>query len=143
MTTGYHSVTETCRLLKVRPHTLRYWEKEFDLKVKRNSAGRRIYSDNQLEKLRLVHRLIREEKLTVKGARRKLALMAAPRQQSLDLEDGHQQLLWVRKELIAIRGLLVPEEKPTAPERGASGVLGQLKQPGRKGRPKRPRPPKR
>ena len=134
MTTGYHSVTETCRLLKVKPHALRYWEKEFDLKVKRNSAGRRIYSDSQLEKLRLVRRLTREERLTVKGARRKLALMTAPRQQTLDLEDGRRQLLWIRKELIAIRGLLSPEEEPAAPE---------PEQPGPKGRPKRPRPKKR
>lgn len=110
MTTGYHSVTEVCRLLKLKPYTLRYWEKEFEFKVRRNSAGRRIYSDDQVEKLRLLRRLLREEKLTIKGARRKLAQMTAPRQQRLDLDDKHGPLLWIRKELLAIRGLLDPEE---------------------------------
>lgn len=104
----YYPVTQVCRALKVEPHVLRYWEKEFELSVKRNSAGRRIYSDDQLERLRLIRHLIREEKMTTKGAKRQIARMkTAPDR------PGHaanrKTLLWLKKELIAIRGLLEPD----------------------------------
>ena len=75
--TKFHSVTEVCRRLGLKPHVLRYWEEEFEMKVKRNSAGRRIYSTQQLEKLALVKHLVRSERLTVKGAKRRIASMAS------------------------------------------------------------------
>ncbi|MFO7676041.1 MAG: MerR family transcriptional regulator [bacterium] len=107
MVERYHSVTAVCRLLKVEPHILRYWEREFDLKVKRNSAGRRIYSDDQLEKLRLIKHMVRREGLTVEGARRRLARPRA-KQQALDFKDDRAKLLALKRELLAIRGLLEP-----------------------------------
>ncbi|MFO7638785.1 MAG: MerR family transcriptional regulator [bacterium] len=106
--TGYHSVRDACRLLKLEPHVLRYWEREFEIRVKRNSAGRRIYSDTQLEKLRVIKHLVRHEKLTVKGAKRKLAQARMPAQQSIEFGDQRAELLWLRRELVAIRGLLRP-----------------------------------
>ena len=103
----YYSVTDTCRRLKIEPHILRYWEKEFGISAKRNSAGRRIYSSLQLERLQLIRHLLREQKLTVKGARRQLSLMstqpaAAPARKS----DSNATLLWLKKELLSIKSLL-------------------------------------
>jgi len=70
MKSGRHYlVTEVCRKLGVQPHILRYWEQEFEIKPARNSAGRRIYSEAQLERLQLVKHLVRTEKLTVAGER--------------------------------------------------------------------------
>ena len=106
----YHSVSETCRLLKLKPYVLRYWEKTFDIKVKRNSAGRRIYSAAQLEKFRIIKHLLRDEKLTIKGAQRRFKLLPQTSQQTIDFDDRHLQLSWIRKELLAIRGLLEPED---------------------------------
>ena len=73
----HYLVTEVCARLGIEPHILRYWEKEFDIRPIRNSAGRRIYSEAQLERLQLVKHLIRTEKLTVSGARRQLAKMSS------------------------------------------------------------------
>ena len=107
MTRGKHYlVTEVCRRLGIKPHILRYWEREFGIKPDRNSAGRRIYNDAQLERLQLIKHLIRTEKLTVAGARRQLVKMSTPPTASEVSSDQRQTLLWLKKELISIRAQL-------------------------------------
>jgi len=96
-------VTEVCRKLGVKPHILRYWEQEFGIKPARNSAGRRIYGEAQLERLQLIKHLVREEKLTVSGARRQLARASAKPAESSASGDQRQTLLWLKKELLTIR----------------------------------------
>jgi DNA-binding transcriptional MerR regulator len=39
-----YSITDLSKILKVTDHTLRYYEKEFDLLVPRDSRGRRYYT---------------------------------------------------------------------------------------------------
>ena len=102
----FFTVTETCRKLDVESHVLRYWEKEFELSVKRNSAGRRIYSSEQLERLRLIKHLVRDQKLTIQGARKQLARMRPAADKVDDRKGYHQTLLWLKKELLGIRDLL-------------------------------------
>jgi DNA-binding transcriptional MerR regulator len=107
MSTKRHfSVTEVCRKLGIKPHVLRYWEQQFELKPKRNSARRRIYTEAQLEQLHLIKHLVRTEKLTVQGARRQLARMSAQPAQPATPEDQRQTLLWLKKELLSMRALL-------------------------------------
>ena len=107
MTRGKHYlVTEVCRRLSIKPHILRYWEREFDIKPDRNSAGRRIYNDAQLERLQLIKHLIRTEKLTVAGARRQLTQMSAQPSESAASGNHRQTLLWLKKEIVSIKGLL-------------------------------------
>jgi len=105
----YYLVTEVCRRLGIEPHILRYWEQEFEIKPIRNTAGRRIYNEAQLERLQLIKHLVRTEKLTVAGARRQLAKMptqpaqpAAPAASA----DHRQTLLWLKKELFSIKTVL-------------------------------------
>ncbi|UCG42275.1 MAG: MerR family transcriptional regulator [candidate division WOR-3 bacterium] len=105
----YFSVTQTCRRLNVRAHVLRYWEKEFEIRVKRNSAGRRIYSEQQVEKLRLIKHLIHREKLTVKGARRQMAKMGSGREQPAAQMNRKQLLLWLKRELLQVRGMFTTD----------------------------------
>ncbi|MCX6842272.1 MAG: MerR family transcriptional regulator [candidate division WOR-3 bacterium] len=105
-TRNYYSVTEDCRKLSIKPHVLRYWEQRFELKPARNSAGRRIYTDAQLERLQLIKHLVRTEKLTVTGARRQLAKMSANPTPTAAPRDPRQTHLWLKKELVALRSLL-------------------------------------
>jgi DNA-binding transcriptional MerR regulator len=109
MTHGKHYlVTEVCRRLGIKPHILRYWEREFDIKPIRNSAGRRIYNEAQLERLQVIKHLVRTEKLTATGARRQLTKMAAQPIESPASGDHRHTLLWLKKELLSIRGLIEP-----------------------------------
>ena len=107
MKSGKHYlVTEVCARLGIEPHILRYWEKEFKIKPIRNSAGRRIYSEAQLERLELIKHLVRTEKLTVAGARRQLTKMSAPLSPPAAQADHRQTLLWIKRELFAIKAQL-------------------------------------
>lgn len=107
MKSGKHYlVSEVCARLGIEPHILRYWEKEFEIKPIRNSAGRRIYSEAQLERLQLIKHLVRTEKLTVAGARRQLTKMSAQPSESAATGDPRQTLLWLKKELVSIRVLI-------------------------------------
>lgn len=54
-------------------HVLRYWEREFiQLKPQKNRAGNRVYTAKDLAVLRLIKKLLREERYTVAGAKEHL-----------------------------------------------------------------------
>jgi DNA-binding transcriptional MerR regulator len=51
-------------------HILRYWEKEFPhLKPRKNRGGNRIYSEKDIELIRLIKNMLRVDKLSLKGAK--------------------------------------------------------------------------
>ncbi len=69
----YYSISEISKILDEEQYILRYWEKEFDfLKPRKNRAGNRIYSEKDLQTLKLIKSFIREEKLSVKEANNRL-----------------------------------------------------------------------
>jgi DNA-binding transcriptional MerR regulator len=69
----YYSISEVSSLVDEEQHILRYWEKEFEsLKPKKNRGGNRIYSEGDLDLVRAIKILIREEKLSLRGAKEQL-----------------------------------------------------------------------
>lgn len=63
----YYSIGEVSKTLNVEQHILRYWEKEFALlKTKKNRAGNRVYSSEDLEFLKLIKNLLDEKNLSIK-----------------------------------------------------------------------------
>lgn len=72
----YFSISEVSELVDEEQHILRYWEKEFSqLKPKKNRGGNRAYSRKDIELIRLVKKLMRIDKLSLKGAKDILAKM--------------------------------------------------------------------
>lgn len=66
----YYSITEVAQILGEEQHVLRYWEREFtQLKPAKNRAGNRVYTTKDLGILRVIKRLLREERYTVAGAK--------------------------------------------------------------------------
>lgn len=60
--------------LGLEPHVLRYWESEFDeLSPAKDSAGRRVYREEDIAMLKRIHHLLKVEKYTLEGARQVLA----------------------------------------------------------------------
>lgn len=45
-------ISEVSRLVGVEPHVLRYWEEELELKICRNSQGKRCYTREDVERFR-------------------------------------------------------------------------------------------
>ncbi len=94
----FYSIGEVAELFDLPTSTLRYWEQEFTvLKPKRNKKGTRYYTKKDIENLRLIHHLVKERGMTLKGAKQKI------RENREDLDNSHE----IVKKLQHIRSLLV------------------------------------
>ncbi len=70
----YYAIGEVCEATGLEAHVLRYWETEFEqLQPRKNRAGRRIYTEEDLVVVRRIQHLLRVEKYTIEGARQALA----------------------------------------------------------------------
>lgn len=68
------SIGEAAEAADVAIHLLRQWERKIpQLKPKRDRAQRRYYTASDIETIRRVRYLLRHEKLTLEGAKRRLA----------------------------------------------------------------------
>ena len=73
----YYAIGEVAAELELEPHVLRYWETEFgELSPRKNRAGHRAYTQEDLEVVRQIHHLLRVDKYTLEGARQVLARRA-------------------------------------------------------------------
>jgi DNA-binding transcriptional MerR regulator len=69
----YYSIGEVARMFDVNTSLIRFWEKEFDiLKPKKNAKGNRLFTQKDLENLRLIYHLVKERGYTLQGAKDKL-----------------------------------------------------------------------
>ncbi len=67
-------IGEAADIASLRPSVLRFWESEFDLlKPKKSRSGQRLYSQKDIETILEIKRLLYTEKLTIEGARARLA----------------------------------------------------------------------
>ena len=68
-----YSIGEVSRLLGIKPHILRYWEREIPvIAPRKNHSGRRTYTQADIQKLFRIRHLIQQKKYTVEGARRQI-----------------------------------------------------------------------
>jgi len=64
-------IGEAAALLGVEAYVLRFWETQFPFLRPRHARSRhRFYSDKDIETLRLIKRLLHEERFTIEGARK-------------------------------------------------------------------------
>ena len=69
----FYSITEASNYAKVPPHTIRYWEKEYNLiRPEKDSAGRRRYKKSDLELIKRIKDLIYEKKYKTEGIKKKI-----------------------------------------------------------------------
>lgn len=100
----YYSVREVAEMMQLPEHTLRFWEKEFPaLCPKKRTGGIRQYTKEDIELIRLIHHLVKEQGLTIKAAR---ARLKASKQAVVDHQDIVERLKKVRAELMAMKSKL-------------------------------------
>jgi DNA-binding transcriptional MerR regulator len=74
----YFRIGEASRIIGVEPYVLRYWEGEFpQLRPRRADSNQRTYQRKDLETLFKIKELLYVEKMTIEGAKRRLARDAA------------------------------------------------------------------
>lgn len=70
----YFSISEVADMLGVNASLLRFWEKEFkQIKPKTNARGKRSYRAKDIEVIRAVYVLVKEQGFTLEGARKALS----------------------------------------------------------------------
>ena len=70
----YYTISEVAKLTGLKPYVLRYWETEFaQLRPRKNSAGRRSYTQADIDLVLEIQRLMHSERYTIKGARAALS----------------------------------------------------------------------
>ena len=70
----YFAIGEVSTLCAVKPHVLRYWEKEFPtLQPDKRRGNRRYYRMQDVLLVRSIRSLLYDQGFTIDGARRKLS----------------------------------------------------------------------
>ena len=71
----FYSTGDVAKIMKVNVSKVRFWEKEFNIiNPNRNSAGKRKFTKQDIEKIKLIDQLLNEKKYTIKGAKRIIKL---------------------------------------------------------------------
>jgi DNA-binding transcriptional MerR regulator len=69
----YYSIGEVSEMLGLPVSTVRFWENEFDvLKPMKNKKGNRMFTANDLKNLKIIHRLLKEDGMTLAGVKKKM-----------------------------------------------------------------------
>jgi DNA-binding transcriptional MerR regulator len=69
----YYTIGEVATMVEEEAHVLRYWETEFDsLRPRKNRAGKRVYTKDDVDVVFRIRHLLRDEKFTIDGARQAL-----------------------------------------------------------------------
>ena len=86
------------RLLQVKAHVIRYWEKEISLiQPEKNKYGRRMYRDRDLQILLRLKYLLYERRFTLEGAREQLY-----RELAGEHQDLRAQISALRSEILKL-----------------------------------------
>ena len=107
----YYRIGEVAAITSLRPSVLRFWETEFGmLQPRKRRSGQRLYSQENLVLIQDIKRLLYVEKLTIEGARKRLAfsrsgLLGGESATATD-EDARKLLREIRTELEQLRKIL-------------------------------------
>ncbi len=69
----FYKIKEVAEMLEIPASTLRFWETKFTvINPRRNQGGTRFYSPDDIEKLRMIHFLVKEKGLKLEAAEEQL-----------------------------------------------------------------------
>ena len=69
----YFSISDVAQMFGVNASLLRYWEKEFkQIQPKTNARGKRSYRKKDIEVIRSIYVLVKEQGFTLEGAKKAL-----------------------------------------------------------------------
>jgi DNA-binding transcriptional MerR regulator len=68
----YYTIGEVAEIMQTSTSQLRYWSGEFHLNVRKNRKGDRLFQKDDLEKLKLIQHMLKDEGFTIEGAKKRL-----------------------------------------------------------------------
>lgn len=99
----YYPIGEVASLFKVNTSHIRFWTKEFKLKVRTTKKGDRLFTEAQIYELRNIYHLVKERGFTLSGAKQKIKEEKKNMSDTIHLK---QSLLKLRNQLQLIRNQL-------------------------------------
>jgi DNA-binding transcriptional MerR regulator len=106
----FYKIGEVAALTSLKPSVLRFWETEFAvLQPQKSRTGQRLYSNSDVAHIMEIKRLLYTERLTIEGARQKIAQETRKKEVTTSNTDNEFSVLLqdVRSDLYKIRELLV------------------------------------
>ena len=100
----YYSIGEVAEMFDVNTSLIRFWEKNFDIiKPHKNKKGNRFFTKEDIENLKLIHHLVKDQRLTLEGAKKKLTENKQDTIHNYEIVDSlkkiKEMLLEIREEL--------------------------------------------
>jgi DNA-binding transcriptional MerR regulator len=96
----YYSIGEVAEMLDVPVSTIRFWENEFDiLKPMKNKKGNRLFTPADIKNLKILHHLVKEEGMTLSGAKKKLSEKFEETDYKYELNESLQKIKSILIEL--------------------------------------------
>jgi DNA-binding transcriptional MerR regulator len=128
----YYSMGEITEMFDVEASLIRYWCSQFScLRPKRNAKGNRMFSQQDVERLKRIHHLLKEKKMTIEGAQK------AMRKRNIEAEEKDSDIELL-EQLQSLRAMLVEmregigEEEPiedVAPAKSATSSAEEQSEP--------------
>ncbi len=101
----YLGIGEVSKHFKVAPHVLRYWEKEFpQLGPIKRRGNRRCYEQRDILLIKRINSLLKEQGLTITGARKVLDSDDAKQDQAQSKAMAQQLIAELQDLLQALKG---------------------------------------
>ncbi len=101
----YYRINEVAKAFDVNASLIRYWEKEFSflIKPKKNGKGERLFTKKDIDNLKLIYHLVKENGYTLDGAKKKLRQKRQKVNKNLSVIERLEN---IKKELIEIKNKL-------------------------------------
>ena len=97
----YYSMGEVTEMFDVEASLIRYWCSQFTcLRPKRNAKGNRLFTPQDIERLKRIHHLLKEKKMTIEGAQK------AMRKRNIEAEKNDSDITLL-EQLQSLRAMLV------------------------------------
>ena len=75
----YYTISEVADFMKLNQSVLRYWESEFEhIQPRKTKKGDRLYTQKDIDELRLIFHLLKEKGYTIEGAKKFLKESKTP-----------------------------------------------------------------
>ncbi|MFM7022626.1 MAG: MerR family transcriptional regulator [Flavobacteriales bacterium] len=100
----YYTIGEVADMFEVNTSLIRFWEKEFEvLRPKKSRKGNRLFTNDDVETLKLIHHLVKDRGFTLNGAKEKLKKHKLETKKEVEmiksLDKVKKFLLQLKKEL--------------------------------------------
>ena len=97
----FYSISDVAEMLNVNASLIRFWDKEFSIiKLQKNKKGNRQFTTEDIQQLKVIHHLVKERGMTLKGAQ---DLLRKNKTGSPDTGEVIETLVNIRDQLMAIR----------------------------------------